>query len=153
LDIVPTIDMQYRKVNADAYRLSNSGFNWDAELTANFRFAAQSGLLKDLGLQLVGEYESREVTVQGRNAPQYQLDFGLRKEFLKDKRGTLSFNINDVFNTQRFGNIYDTENFYQESYFRRNVRSFRINFTYKFGSDDLKLFGRENRRSDNGDDD
>lgn len=152
-DIVPTIDMQYRKVNADAYRLSNSGFNWDAELTANFRFGAQTGLLKDLGLQLVGEYESEEVTVQGRNAPQYQLDFGLRKEFLKDKRGTLSFNINDIFNSQRFGSIYDTDNFFQESYFRRNVRSFRINFTYKFGSDDFKVFGRDNRRNDNGDDD
>jgi outer membrane receptor protein involved in Fe transport len=152
-DIVPTIDMQYRKVNADEYRLSNSGFNWDAELTANLRFAAQSGLLKDLGLQLVGEYESEEVTVQGRNAAQYQLDFGLRKEFLKDKRGTISFNINDIFNSQRFGNIYDTDNFFQESYFRRNVRSFRINFTYKFGSDDFKVFGRDNRRNDNGDDD
>ncbi len=152
-DIVPTIDMQYRKVNADEYRLSNSGFNWDAELTANLRFAAQSGLLKNMGLQLVGEYESEEVTVQGRNAAQYQLDFGLRKEFLKDKRGTLSFNINDIFNSQRFGNIYDTDNFFQESYFRRNVRSFRINFTYKFGNDDFKIFGRDNRRNDNGDDD
>ncbi|RYZ26780.1 MAG: TonB-dependent receptor [Chitinophagaceae bacterium] len=151
-DIVPTIDMQYRKVNADLYRLSNSGFNWDAELTTNYRFGNEKGLLKNLGLQLVGEYESAEVTVQGRNLPQYQVDFGLRKEFLNNKKAALTFNINDIFNTQRNGSIYDTENFYQDSYRRRNVRSFRINFTYKFGKDDFKIFGKDNNRRDNDED-
>lgn len=150
-DIVPTIDMQYRQVNADAVRLSNSGFNWDSKLTANYRFGEAGGLLKNLGLQLVGEYESAEVTVQGRNVPQYQADFGLRKEFLKDKRATITFNVNDIFNTQRFGNIFDTEAFYQESYRRRNVRSFRLNFIYKFGKDDFKIFGRENKSERNND--
>lgn len=151
LDIVPTVDMQYRKVNADTYRLSNSGFNWDAELTTNFRFGSTKGLGKDLGLQLIGEYESSEVTVQGRNLPQYRVDFGLRKEFLKGKKAAFTFNVNDVFNTQRFGRIFDTEAFYQESSWRRAVRSFRISFTYKFGKNDLKLFGKENRDRDNDD--
>ncbi|HEX2534040.1 MAG TPA: TonB-dependent receptor, partial [Chitinophagaceae bacterium] len=38
--IVPTVDMQYQQVNADvdALRLSNSGFNWDTELTLNYKF-------------------------------------------------------------------------------------------------------------------
>jgi outer membrane receptor protein involved in Fe transport len=150
-DIVPTIDMQYRKVNTDEQRLSNSGFNWDAELTTNYRFGNATGLLKDLGLQLVGEYESAEVTVQGRNLPQYQVDFGLRKEFLKDRKAAFTFNINDIFNTQRFGSIFDTESFYQDSYRRRNVRSFRINFTYKFGKDDFRIFKREDGDRDNDD--
>ena len=147
-DIVPTIDMQYQKVNADAFRLSNSGFTWDAELTTNYRFGAARGLLKDLGLQLIGEYESAEVTVQGRSLPEYQVDFGLRKEFLKDKKGIISFNINDIFNTLRFGSIIDTDAFYQDSFRRRNVRSFRINFTYKFGKDDFKISRREERNND-----
>ncbi|HEY0356834.1 MAG TPA: outer membrane beta-barrel protein, partial [Flavisolibacter sp.] len=153
-DIVPTIDMQYRKVNADvdALRLSNSGFNWDAELTMNYKFNRAAGLLKDLGLQLVGEYESQEITAQGRNAPEYSVDFGLRKEFLKDKKASFSFNINDIFNTHRFGNIFDTENFYQESFRRRNVRSFRVGFVYKFGKDNFNIFRRENER-DNRDED
>ena len=84
--------------------------------------------------------------------PQYKEDIGLRKEILKEKRGTITFNINDVFNTQRFGNIYDTENFYREAFRCRNVRSFRINFIYKFGSDDFKIFGKENRQRDNEED-
>lgn len=146
LDITPTVDMQYRKVNAEAIGLTNSGFNWDAELTTNYRFTSPKGLFKNFGLQLIGEYESSEVTVQGRNQPQYQVDFGLRKEFLKDKKAAFSFNINDIFNTQRFGSVYDTENFYQESYRRRNVRSFRVAFTYKFGKDDFKVFGGDEGR-------
>jgi outer membrane receptor protein involved in Fe transport len=148
--ITPTIDMQYRQVNADvdALRLSNNGFNWDAELTMNYKFNQAKGLGKDLGLQLVGEYESQEVTAQGRNRAEYQVDFGLRKEFLKDKKGAFSFNINDIFNTQRFVSILDTETFYQEAFRRRNVRSFRVSFTYRFGQDNFNIFRREERDRD-----
>jgi outer membrane receptor protein involved in Fe transport len=153
-EMIPTVDMQYRKVNADvdALRLSNSGFNWEGELTLNYRFNKPKGILSNLGLQLVGEYESKEVTAQGRNLPQYGADFGFRKEFLKDKKASFSFNINDIFNTQRWANVYDTEIFYQESYRRRNVRSFRVNFTYKFGKDNFNIFRREeNERNDRDD--
>ena len=150
-DIVPTVNMQHRQVNADEYRLSNSGFNWEGKLTTNFRFQSAAGLLKDLGLQLVGEYESAEVTVQGRNLSQYRLDFGLRKEFL-DKKATFTFNINDVFDSYRYGNIFDTPSFFQEGFWRRNVRSFRVSLTYKFGSDDFNIFGRENRNNNDDDD-
>lgn len=145
--VVPTIDMQYRKVNADvnALRLSNSGFNWDAELTFNYRFIKTAGLFKNLTLQLNGEYESASVTPQGKNLSEYQVDFGLRKDFLKDKKASLSFNINDIFKSQRWGSIFDTESFYQESMRRRNLRGFRINFTYKFGKNDFNLFNREER--------
>ena len=149
-DIVPTVNMQHRQVNADEYGLSNSGFNWEGKLITNYRFGSLEGFFKDLGLQLVGEYESAEVTVQGRNIAQYRLDFGLRKEFL-NKRAAFTFNINDVFDSYRFGNVFDTDAFYQEAYWRRSVRSFRINLTYKFGSDDFKIFGRENRTRDDDD--
>jgi len=52
------------------------------------------------------------------------------------------FNINDVFNMRRFGNIYDTEDFYQDSYRRWNVRSFRVTFSYRFGDANFSLFRR-----------
>jgi hypothetical protein len=71
----------------------------------------------------------------------------LRKDFLKDNKGTLTFSVNDVFNTNRWGTIYDTENFYQDSYRRRNVRNFRVTFTYKFGKADFNLFKRNNRNN------
>jgi hypothetical protein len=98
-------------------------------------------------MQVIGEYESPEVMAQGRGKPEYSIDVALRKEFLKDKKASFSFSITDVFNTLRFGNVYDTDNFYQDSYWRRNVRSFRIVLTYKFGSTDFSL--RRNRDNDN----
>jgi len=154
LEVVPSVDMQYRMIHTEgaASSLSNRGFNWEGKLTLNYKFGdAVRGLARNLGLQLFGEYESREVAVQGYNKPQYRVDFGLRKEFLKDKKASLSFNINDIFNTHRFGNIFDTEQFYQESTRRRNVRSFRITLSYKFGSQDFQLFRRDENRG--GDDD
>jgi outer membrane receptor protein involved in Fe transport len=150
-DVVPTVNLQYRKVNADVgdLNLSNEGFNWEGKLTVNYKLAAaRSALLKDLSFQVMGEYESREVTAQGRNVPQNRIDFALRKDFLKDNKASFTFNINDVFNSYRFGNIYDTENFYQESYRRRNVRTFRVSFTYKFGKQDFSLFRRTDVRTE-----
>jgi hypothetical protein len=102
-------------------------------------------LFKNLGFQVTGEYESPEVIPQGKRKEQYSIDFAMRKDMLKDKKGTLTFSINDVFNTRRFGTIYDTENFYQDSYRRWNVRTFRITFSYKFGNSNFSLFRREGR--------
>ncbi|MEO7801807.1 MAG: outer membrane beta-barrel family protein [Ginsengibacter sp.] len=154
-DIVPNINLQYRKVNADVNNadVSNEGFNWEAKLTANYKISAvKSWLFNNLGFQLTGEYESPEVIPQGKRKEQYSVDFAMRKDFLKDKKGTLTFSINDVFNTRRFGVIYDTENFYQDSYRRWNVRSFRVTFSYKFGSSKLSLFKRNDRQERNDDD-
>jgi len=154
-DIVPNLNLQYRKVNADVNNanLSNEGFSWEAKLIANYKVdAPNSWLFKDLGFQVTGEYESPEVIPQGRRKEQYSVDFALRKEMLKDKKGTLTFSINDVFNTRKFGTIYDTENFYQDSYRRWNVRSFRITFSYKFGNSNFSLFKRNGQKGENDND-
>ncbi len=71
----------------------------------------------------------------------------------REKKGTLTFSINDVFNTNRFGTIYDTEAFYQDSYRRRNVRGFRATFTYKFGNSNFSLFKRRSERNQGRDED
>jgi outer membrane receptor protein involved in Fe transport len=157
LEIVPNLNMQYSKVNArvNDLNLSNEGFNWEAKLITNYKIEApKSWLFKNLSFQVTGEYESPEVIPQGKRKEQYSVDFALRKDFLKNNAGTLTFSMNDVFNTRRFGTIYDTENFYQDSYRRWNVRSFRVTFSYKFGSSNFSLFKRNGRpeRDDNRDD-
>jgi TonB dependent receptor. len=113
---------------------------------------SRSALLNKLSFQLTGEYESPEVTPQGKNKERYVADFGLRKDFLKKNQATFTFNINDVFNTRRYGSIYDTEHFYQDSYRRRNVRSFRVTVSYRFGDADFSLFRRNNNRQQRDDD-
>ena len=141
-DIVPTIQMQYQMVNAivDQLDLSNEGFQYEAKLTANYKIVTQrSRLFNNLGFQLIGEYESWEVIPQGKRKPQYALDAAIRKDFLQNNKASLTFSVNDVFNTNRWGTIYDTERFYQDAYRRRNVRGFRLTFSYRFGKSDFKL--------------
>jgi len=101
-EITPTIDMQYTTVNVknDELDLSNEGFNWEAKLIANYRVKSRSAIFDKLSFQVTGEYESPEVTPQGKNKENYVVDFGFRKDLLKNK-GTLTFNINDVFNMRR----------------------------------------------------
>ncbi len=154
-DITPTVNLQYRKVNAemDKLDLSNEGFNWEGKLIVNYKIETERpALWNNLGFQVIGEYESPEVVPQGRRLEQYRVDFALRKDFLKNNKASVTFSINDVFNTHRFGSIYDTENFYQNSYGRRNVRGFRLNFTYKFGDANFSMF-RRNEGGRNNDDD
>ena len=150
-DVTPSIDLQYRKVKAKFkdLDLNNDGFNWEGKLILNYKFGPQANSVwKNLSFQLLGEYESSEVTAQGRRSPEYSVDFALRKDFLKNKKANFTFSINDVFNTKRFGSIYDTEYFYQDSYWRRNVRGFRITLSYKFGDAEFSL--RRNRGGNGG---
>lgn len=152
-DIVPTIQMQYQKVNAviDKLDLSNEGFTYEAKLVTNYKIVTErSKALNNLGFQLIGEYESWEVIPQGKRKPQYSLDAAIRKDFLKNNRASLTFSVNDVFNSNRWGTVYDTERFYQDSYRRRNVRSFRLTLSYKFGKSDFKLLRREGERDNRG---
>lgn len=153
-DITPNINMQYRTVKArlNNIDLSNEGFNWEAKLTMNYKIEAQgSPLFNGLGFQLLGEYESSQVIPQGKRKPQYSVDFAMRKDFLKDNKATVTFSINDIFNSDRWGQIYDTETFYQDSYRRWNVRSFRLTFSYKFGKSDFSLSNKK-RDGEGGDD-
>ncbi|HVG43006.1 MAG TPA: outer membrane beta-barrel family protein, partial [Chitinophagaceae bacterium] len=148
-EITPTVNAEYQKVKADVngLNLSNKGINWEAKLITNYRIVTEKpSFFNNFSIQAIGEYESPRIMPQGKALPEYSVDFALRKEFLKDKRGSLTLSANDIFWTDREGTIYDTENFYQESY-RRNVRNFRINFSYRFGDNDFKLF---NRNSNNG---
>jgi outer membrane receptor protein involved in Fe transport len=155
-EVVPTIEMQYQKVNAnvDKLDLSNEGFTYEAKLVTNYKIETKrSKLFNNLGFQLIGEYESSEIIPQGTRQPQYFLDAAMRKDFLKNNKASLTFSVNDVFNSHRFGTIYDTENFYQDSYRRRNVRSFRLTFTYRFGNSDFKVSRRDRDSEDEPDND
>jgi len=154
-DITPTFNLQYRTVNAKVndLDLSNEGFNWEAKLITNYKIETiKKSLFNNLGFQLIGEYESPEIIPQGRRIAEFDVDFAIRKDFLKNKKASVTFAINDVFNSNRWGMIYDTEQFYQDSYRRWNVRTFRISFSYKFGDADFSLSGRRGNGGNNDDD-
>lgn len=153
-DITPSASFSYRKVNADVndLNLSNEGFNWDAKLTANYKVKTEkeTSVFNNLSFQLSGRYNSPRVIPQGKALERYSADFAMRKDLFKDKKGSLVFSINDILNTNRHGVIYDTPSFYQESYRRWSVRSFRLTFSYKFGDANFQLF-KKNGGNEGGD--
>ncbi|HEX5152491.1 MAG TPA: TonB-dependent receptor family protein [Parafilimonas sp.] len=153
LDLMLNLDMQYRdtKATVNEIDLSNSGFNFETNLIANYRIVTkQSDLFNNLSFQLTADYEGPAVIPQGKTKQRFASDFAMRKEFLK-RKASISFSINDIFNTRKFGTIYDTDAFYQDSYRRWNVRSFRVTFSYKFGKTDINLFKRKNNIENNDD--
>jgi Outer membrane receptor proteins, mostly Fe transport len=154
MDITPTFNMQYRKVKSGVNNtdLSNDGFSWESKLIVNYRLASVSPVFNKLSFQLMGEYESPEIMPQGKSKERYVADFGMRKEMLKNKV-VLTFNVNDIFNSRRWGSIYDTDDFYQDSYRRRDPRNFRFTVSYKFGKADFQLFKRNNGNNRDRDDD
>jgi outer membrane receptor protein involved in Fe transport len=150
-DIMPSVNLQRRRVKAIVgdLKLDNEGFNWETQLTANYRVASKKKWLDKLAYQFTGEYESAEVIPQGRTIPEWRIDMALRKDFLKNNKASVVFSVDDVFNSRRWGNDIETPNFIQDSYSRWNVRSFRLTFSLRFGSNDFQLL---NKRKGGGDD-
>lgn len=122
--------------------LRNSGINWEAKLMLNYR------LRKDLMVQVNGEYEAPRIMPQGRTLDQYGIDVSANYDITKGLSAVLA--VNDVFFTRRWGNVLDTPLLYQESYRRRDMRNFRITFTWKFGQQDASLFRRKQQQRRDG---
>jgi outer membrane receptor protein involved in Fe transport len=154
-DITPSVNLQYRSVKAkiNDLNLDNSGFNWQGKLNMNYKIETEGkSFFNNFSFQFSGEYESPRVIPQGKEIANYDADFAIRKDFLKDKKAALTFAVNDLFNSRKWGTIYDTEQFYQNSYRRWNVRNFRLTFSYKFGDPNFTLGKRGGNRPDDTDD-
>ena len=67
-----------------------SNDQWDFEATAKFKFPA------DFDVELTGEYESGQQTVQGNQSAIYFFNIGLRKKIL-NSRGVVSASVRDIF--------------------------------------------------------
>ncbi|HWV74425.1 MAG TPA: TonB-dependent receptor [Pseudosphingobacterium sp.] len=106
---------------------ANSGFNWDANLTANGRIA------KGLTAQLRGNYMAPRVMAQGTSTSMFFADAGLKLSVLEDK-GSIMFNVQNIFNKARFGGTRSTAQFNSE--FQRNFMKgprAMLTLSYRFG--------------------
>lgn len=108
----------------------NSGFNWNGNLTAN------ATLTKKLSAQSNFFYSAPRIVSQGRIKEIYSLDAGLRYDIINTK-GSLSFNMRDVFNSRRFNTTTDNGAFLQESERRRRGGIYSLTFSYRFGKQDF----------------
>jgi outer membrane receptor for ferrienterochelin and colicins len=105
--------------------LDNKANSWFA------RISSKVTLPYKIDWQLTGMYNGEQKTAQGKNLGQFGMNTSLSKDVLKDK-GTIAFNISDVFNSRIMKSYTYLENqtSYSEMQFRK--RQFNLSFTYRF---------------------
>lgn len=109
--------------NLDATFLATTN-SWFARLTSRFT------LPKDFDFQLRGNYEAPQKTAQGSRKALYYLDLAASQDVLQ-KRGTLTLNISDVFNTRKWRGVTEGASFYTESSFQWRRRQINLTFNYR----------------------
>jgi outer membrane receptor protein involved in Fe transport len=165
LDLTTNVNFFNSKINTDNISTIqiDDRFSFFGKLNAAFK------LPKNFTIQLSGDYRTKTILPQGggggrggggggwggfvqTTAQGYQksngaVDLAVRKEFMKDRKASISVGINDIFRTRRFGNYSEAEFFIQDFERRQDWRVVRLNFNYRFGKFDASLFKRKNNRS------
>lgn len=95
-----------------------------------------------------GFFGGAQSTSQGYIRPNYGLDIAVRYEFLKERRGSVSLSMNDVFRTRRSDIHSESIYFTQDAFRRRDPQIVRLNFSWRFGKFDATLFKRKNLRGE-----
>ena len=85
---------------------------------------------------------------QGYIRPNFSVDAGIRFEFLKEKKASLSLNVNDIFRTRKYDAHSESPFFVQDSWRRRDPQVARLNFNWRFGKFDPNLFKRKSTKGE-----
>jgi hypothetical protein len=123
----------YKTIRTDTSKFS--GIVWNGKTTLNWK------LPKMLSTQISANYESEEVALQGKRLAVGFMDWALKKDF--GKKASLTFSVNDIFNSRKRISYTETSFFIQEQLRRREVRNVRLNFQYRFGKMDASLFNKK----------
>ena len=147
LDFTGNVNVFYNRFfgNEEFDIEERDGINWDANLSTNIRFS------KKLSAQVRANYNAPRVLAQGETIGNFVMDAALRLNVLNDK-GSILFNVRDVFNQRRFGGYTQTAQFIRNFEDRRSLRMALLTFTYRFGSNGEKQEERQ-RRNDEDDSD
>ncbi len=111
---------QVRELN-----FTGSGFSTRLRLNTTFR------LDKTLSVQLQGFYRGGQKTVSLDRKDMYAVNFGASKTIWKGD-GTISFNIQDIFNTRAMESISYSSDYTRNNYMQWQPRQFSISLTYRF---------------------
>lgn len=117
-------------------------------LNFSARVISTMTLTRSTVLQITGFYRSPFISTQGKSKPMYGMDLGVRQNVL-GKNGTITLNVNDVFNTQQFG--MDIEVPGRVQHVNRKWKSQPIiflGFTYRFGETQKTNKQRERKNND-----
>lgn len=151
IDLLRSVDLM-TNVNAFHTRFEGSeefgiastdGFSWNANATVNVR------ITNNLSGQTRFDYRAPRIMAQGKGVENYVVDAGLRLDVLQ-KRGSVMFNVRDLFNQRRWGGYTQTQNVYREYESRWMRRMFTLSFSYRFG---MQAFNERTDRDNGMDDD
>jgi len=128
LNFTTNVNLYQAKFDGDErFNIPNSsGFSWNGNLTANLT------VVKNVSVQLRGDYRAPEVMAQGKRNAMYGIDGGAKYDF-PNKKASLSFNVRDVFNTRRWS--MTTEDDFTIVDFERQMQGTmgNLTFSYRFG--------------------
>jgi outer membrane receptor protein involved in Fe transport len=171
-DLSTNLNFYGSKLEVPGLPVIKNNLSWFGKVNSNFK------LPKNLTLQLSGDYQSRSVLPPGGNGgggsfggggggrgggmfggsqssntqgyikPNWGVDFAIKKDFLKDRKASISLNVNDIFRTKVNWIITETSLFYQDSWRRRDPQVFRLNLSYRFGKFDTSIFKRKNMKGE-----
>jgi hypothetical protein len=120
--------------NINAYEMILQSVNfsnklpvYNAKLNVTYKFGA------GITAQITGQRRSRGPQLQGYQKAVNGADFSVRKAFMKNK-ASVTFIVNDIFNSRRFVTIYDQPATYQASMSRREIRYFKVTLQLPLGS-------------------
>jgi len=94
-------------------------FRYNAKLSASYKFRG------GFSAQVSGQRRSKSQQLQGYQKAITAADFALRKGFWNN-RASLTFIINDIFNSRKTYTIYDQPTLYQTSMSRRDIRYYKL---------------------------
>jgi outer membrane receptor protein involved in Fe transport len=170
-DIMANANFYYTVIDASNVEagLINKRFNWFARLSNTIHFT------KALSLQVTAEYTAKSnlpinggggggrwggmgggggmggpggnsPTAQGYSLPVYYLDGGIKYEFLKDRKASLTLNAADILKSRIVQTHTESTYFIQDASRYRDQLFFRLTFSYRFGKFDVSLFKRKNSK-------
>ncbi|MBC7387700.1 MAG: TonB-dependent receptor [Opitutaceae bacterium] len=103
--------------------------SWNLKVLSNFK------LFKGTDVSITYNYDSPNITPQGRILSIQSLDVSVKKDLFQ-KRASIAVRVSDVFNTRMFRMQMDTPQFKDNFTRKRESRNVFITFAWKFGSED-----------------
>ena len=117
-------DGAYIAEDGTSYSFEGDGISWFSRISNNFTLPSK------IGFQLNGYFRGAQENAQERRKANFSVDVALTKDVLQD-RGTLSFNVRDVFNSRRRQETQYGDGFISETDMQWRPRSFNLSFTYR----------------------
>ncbi|WP_309641105.1 outer membrane beta-barrel family protein [Flavobacterium sp.] len=131
---------------AQTIDLYNTSSTWFTRLTSKITLPYK------VDFQVNGTYNAAQKIAQGTNKANASMNLAMSKDVLKDK-GTIAFNINDVFNSRKRINDLSTANVNSYSEMQWRERQITVSFTYRFNKQKNEREKQPKKEGDNGGDD